>query len=76
MGKTQNHEISEKRERETLHRDSGKELVNPTVCTRVRLLRVKTKKSRGFGNSQATQTWLTQKTGFHIQSFSYSKFWS
>lgn len=33
MGKTQNHEISEKRERETLHRDSGKELVYPTVCT-------------------------------------------
>lgn len=43
---------------------------------RVRLFRVKTQKSRGFGNSQATQTWLIQETGFHIQSFTYSKFWS
>lgn len=79
MGKTQNHEICGNREKWT---DTPQRLWEGTglfhsVCgARVRLFRVKTQKSRGFGNSQATQTWLIQKTGFHIQSSSYSKLWS
>lgn len=57
--------------RETHCRASGKELVYPTR-SRESKVGEPTQKPRGFGNSQATQIWLTQKSShstlwlFHI----------
>lgn len=77
MRELQNHDQWKQGETDTPHRlQEGAGLSPSMYGARVRLCRVKTQKSRGFGNSQATQTWLIQETGFHIQSSTYSKFWS
>lgn len=64
MGKWTSREQGETDTPQRLWEEAG--LSHSVWQARVRLFRVKKQKFRGFGNSQATQIWLVQKTGVYI----------